>query len=113
MMNNENKTDGRAHKLPRLSFFFVFSSHTDLLVSFFFPVFISPFVVALTSCSLSFVRTRKKRETRQILTYCQPIEENQLMYDQKQLVDFDFIFLKNRRKYILICTNNNNKSRSG
>ncbi len=35
MMNDENKTDGRVHKLLRLSFFFAFSSHTDLLVSFF------------------------------------------------------------------------------
>jgi len=30
----------------------------------------------------------KKKETRRIVTYSQPIEENQLMYIDKQLVDF-------------------------
>jgi hypothetical protein len=95
MMNDENKTDGRAYKVPRLSFyvfFCLFISYSPFYVFIscsFFSFFLSLFVLLV----VFIVRTNKKRrETRQISTYSQPIEENQLMYDQKQLVDFVLFF---------------------
>ena len=75
-------TDGRAHKLLRPPIFFPFSSHSDLLVSF-FSVFISYFLSSPPPVVLSRLREQREGgEMREILTYCQPIEENQLMYER-------------------------------
>ncbi len=95
MMNDENKTDGRAYKVPRLSFYVFFLS-LHLIQPFLclhFLLFFSFFLYLFVLLVVFIVRTNKKRrETRQISTYSQPIEENQLMYDQKQLVDFVLFF---------------------
>ena len=82
------------HLIQTFLFLFFLSSSLILFFS-------SLFAVAFTSCSLSFTRTRKRRETRHILTYCQPIEENQLMYNQTQLVDFVSFCRRIKKKYIL------------
>jgi membrane protein insertase Oxa1/YidC/SpoIIIJ len=48
MMNDENNTDGRAHKLLRLPFFFCFFHLIQIFLFLFFSTFISYFFLFLS-----------------------------------------------------------------
>ena len=75
-------------------FIFALSSYINLRIALFFSLSLSRFLSLLRRLavfSLVYMKSRKKgkkKETRRIVTYSQPIEENQLMYIDKQLVDF-------------------------